>query len=156
MLKVMSSVLSSFAAVDNSGINTKQRNCLRSYYLIGQLVDLEIKSLILMRLKGSKNKGNEENSTNLEETEEVNQNIRRVKLQAQMIALELGGYSATQSVSKTDSKDLASVPELSSLIEWDSVRSQLRFRHPLVMEYFIAKKIDEEIIEMAGAASKVV
>ena len=51
MLKVMNSVLASFAAEDNNRLNLNERKSLRGYYLIEHFVDHEIKSLILNKLK---------------------------------------------------------------------------------------------------------
>ena len=147
ILKVISNVLPSIISEDSQKMNLEQPSTLRVHQLIERFVDQSIKSEVLRSLNASANSEIPQTDKISEEQEELNQNLKRVKQQAQRLALELNDYPTNKLSSEADIKALSLLPGLCSLVEWNSSQSQVRFRHPLVMEYFVSKQIEEELHE---------
>ena len=63
------------------------------------------------------------------------------------------GYSSNSSTSFVPKVELErSVLELNPLIEWDKSLSEFKFRYSLVMEFFVAEKIKQELIRFTAAS----
>ena len=89
------------------------------------------------------------------ETEALKSHTDRINGELRSLALELGGYRTNETRSERDIKDRRPLLESTNLIEWNSDRSKPYFCHPLIQEFLIAKKIEEELIQLEAATSTI-
>lgn len=98
--------------------------------------------------KGKEESKHQEEIMQRESTE--NSLPKKLAQHVQDFALNLHSYSKnflTFGLAKNYDELLAI--ELSHLLKWNSTWSKFNFRHPLLLEYFVAKHIEEEIITLA-------
>lgn len=62
-------------------------------------------------------------------------------MQIQSFALRLSGLSKSTEFENSD------LLKLHNLFEWDNERSQIKFRSPFFLSYFVAKSIEQEILK---------
>jgi len=127
-------------------------------FLIDSFVNQIIKSVAQKNVAASKipeNKGGAKQKQ--EEIVVVESLAERIKQQVQNLALRLSNYSintATDAATNMHDDD-SSLLELYPLIkECDGSLPQFSFNYPFLQEFFIAKKIEEELIEFTKSSHK--
>ena len=78
--------------------------------------------------------------------------VKKVSQQIQAIALELSGYFIDKSATHPNKNEDLPISKLYPLITWDDKQSRIKFDCPLLLEYFVAKSIEEEINEQISSS----
>ena len=126
-----------------NGINTIQvkplnRRFIVSYFIDQVMTSIAKKTLVLQE----KTKQDQEQEDLL---------VKKMFLQAECLALRLSKYSRDTAIAETGKEeDSAKLLEMYPLVEWDNAAREDRFRCPLLLEFFVARAIEEEIIGLGN------
>jgi uncharacterized protein YjbI with pentapeptide repeats len=126
----------------------------RKRFLIESFVNEVIQSMAKENLDESKRSANKEESKNSRKEEDQHQavlHIKEIRQQAQTFALKSRGYVISKSNYERNQHNDPSVLKIHPLVKWDNSNYQLRFDHQLLLEFLIAKRIEEEISQIRSS-----
>ena len=149
ILWLMVDILPEIAAHGSENGDANQPENMSMRFLIESFVRKVITSILTQKLTDSESSV-KPNSSDNSENDKLNHRTREIILQLQNFALTMSGIPRSKEIiqeASTSNYD-ASLLELYPLIQSDHTSGNIKFRCPLLIEFFVAQSIGEEIREV--------
>lgn len=161
ILWIMFQILPKIATTQSGLIrdmNSTQQKIISRRFLLDFIVNEVIRSIAKERVSLSNSSEKQEESKNIqkEENQQGEPHVKEIKQHILNFALRKLGYSLNQLVSeseKNDDDDFSAL-KLHPLIAIDKTTSRAKFGYPFLIEFLIAKSIEEEINEIVPSIIK--
>lgn len=142
LLWIIANVLPGLPLEKDKG--TVQSTALNKRFFIEAFINQMIKAVL--KQNSALNEATTHDETQAGEEEQI---LRKIKDQLQHLALRLSNYVRSNSVTQTQDKKM--LLGLDPLVCWDENFSEIRFRHLLFQEFFVARSMTEEINELTNS-----